>query len=419
MPNYSRVRKQLTSTMTNIAFVAPFFSENMRHCLSCFADLPGVRLGVITQEDEGRVPADVRERISAHYRIQDTGSAEEIAQGARGIEQQLGGLDQLESYLEMLQVPVAEARDMLGLPGMGGKIANNFRDKNLMKDVLRAADVPVARQALVHNANDARQLAEEVGYPIVLKPLAGLGARDTMRVTDDASMSAALNALLPSESNPVQAEEFVCGEEHSFEAATIDGEGVWSSSVRYLPSPLKVIENAWMQYCVLLPREVQEPHVADFAPVHAQALKALGLEHGISHMEWFLREDGTPVVSEVGARPPGANIMPLIQAAHGADPWRAWAQLVVNRKWELPERQFAAGCVFLRAMGGASTVRSVEGIEAMREEVGDLVVDARLPKPGQPRSTHYEGDGWVIVRHAETAGVVAAMRTVLANVKLI
>jgi len=405
--------------MTNIAFVAPFFSENMRHCLACFADLPGVRLGVITQEDESRVPSDVRERISAHYRVPDASVAEQIAEGARGIRQQLGGLDRLESYLEMLQVPIAEARDALELPGMGGQVARNFRDKNVMKDVLRAADVPVARQALVHTAEDARGFVDQVGYPIVLKPLAGLGARDTMRVTDDASLASALNTLLPSASNPIQAEEFVTGEEHSFEAATIDGEGVWSSSVRYLPSPLKVIENAWMQYCVLLPSEIQEPHVANFAPIHKKALAALGLENGISHMEWFLREDGTPVVSEVGARPPGANIMPLIEAAHGADPWQAWAQLVVNRKWELPARQYAAGCVFLRAMGGASTVRAVEGAKAMQDEVGELVVSAKLPTPGQPRSTHYEGDGWVIVRHAETAGVVAAMRAVLANVKII
>jgi biotin carboxylase len=405
--------------MIHVAFVAPFFSENMRHCLACFADIPGVQLGVITQEHENRLPPDVRECVSAHYRIDDTGNADQIAEGARGIKQQLGGLDQLESYLEMLQVPVAEARDALGLHGISGTVARNFRDKNLMKDVLRRAGVPVARQALVHDAEDARRFVAEVGFPIVLKPLAGLGARDTMRATDDASMSSALNALLPSRDNPVQAEEFVRGEEHSFESATVDGKSVWSSSVRYLPSPLQVIENAWMQYCLVMPREIHEPHVKEFAPVNAQALDALGLENGISHMEWFLREDNTPVVSEVGARPPGANIMPMLHAAHGADPWAAWARLVVNKSWEFPSREFAAGCVFLRAKGGGAAVQQVEGVEAMKKDLGSRIFDYRLPSPGQPRSTHYEGDGWVIVRHAETSEVVESMRAILSRVQIV
>jgi hypothetical protein len=288
-----------------------------------------------------------------------------------------------------------------------------------MKDVLRAAGVPVARQALVRSADDARRFAAEVGWPIVLKPLAGLGAKNTQRASDETTLASALNALLPSEANPAQAEEFVRGEEHTFETVTLGGRSVWSSSTRYLPSPLEVLENPWMQYCLLLPREADLPHARSFAAVNERALAALGMSDGLSHMEWFLREDGTPVVSEVGARPPGANIMPLLAAAHDADPWAAWARLVVRRTWEFPPRRFAAGCVFLRAMGGGESVRDVRGAEAMRARLGPALVSERLPKPGQPRSDHYEGDGWVVVRHPETKGAVAALRAVLETVRVV
>ncbi|HEX5051432.1 MAG TPA: ATP-grasp domain-containing protein [Planctomycetota bacterium] len=405
--------------MIHVVFVAPFFGENMRHCLRCLLDLPDVQLGVITQEPEQRVPAGIRERLAAHYRVDDANDAQQLVTAARHVEQRWGRIDRLESYLEMLQVPVAEARDRLGLPGIGAEVARNFRDKNRMKEVLRAAGVPVARQALVHDAEDARRFAAEVGYPIVLKPLAGLGARNTQRATDEVSLASALNTLLPSRANPAQAEEFVSGEEHTFETVTIDGRSVWSSSVSYLPSPLQVLENAWMQYCLVMPREPDAEHVRAFAPINEKALAALGLRHGISHMEWFLRERGGPVVSEVGARPPGANIMPLLRAAHGADPWAAWARLIVHGAWELPPRQFAAGCVFLRAMGGGPVVRAVHGVEAMRARIGASIVELELPQPGQPRSTHYEGDGFVIVRAAATQGVVDAMREVLGNVRIV
>lgn len=404
--------------MHHVVFLAPYFGENMRHCLWCFSELPDVKLGVVTQEPADRIPPQLRDRITGHYRIQNAEDPRQIVEGARGIEKQWGRIDRIESYLELLQVPLAEARDELRLPGIGAEVARNFRDKNRMKDVLRKAGIPVARQALVKCADDARRFVAEVGYPIVLKPIAGFGARNTQRASDDVSLSTALNALLPSADNPVQAEEFVRGEEHTFETVMIDGQPVWWSSVQYLPSPLQVLENAWMQYCLVMPRETDAPHVKAFQAINAKALQALGLRDGISHMEWFLRADGSPVVSEVGARPPGANIMPLLSAAHGADPWAAWAKLVVQKKWDLPPRKFAAGCVFLRSMGGAPEIRSVQGVAHMRQLVGNLIVAEKLPQPGQPRSAHYEGDGWIVVHHPETKGVVAAMKAILENVRI-
>jgi biotin carboxylase len=388
----------------------------MRHCVRCFVDLPDTKVAVLSQEPAERAPAQLRERLAGYERIGDPAQHENIVAGARAIGSEWGRIDRLEGYLEMLQVPIAEARDALQIDGMRAEVARNFRDKNRMKDVLRKAGVPVARQALVQTADDARAFVQQVGYPIVLKPLAGFGARNTQRVVDEPSLATALNALLPSAASPAQAEEFVRGEEHTFEAVVIDGRVVWSSSTAYIPSPLQVLENPWMQYALILPRELHPAHVQAFAPVNAKALAALGVQHGLSHMEWFLREDGSPVVSEVGARPPGANIMPLLAAAHGADPWAAWAHLLVNREWRFPERRFAAGTIFLRAKGGGDVVRSVQGVDAMKARLGPALVDMKLPRPGQPRSQHYEGDGWVLVHHPETKGVVQALRTVLENV---
>lgn len=405
--------------MIHVALVAPHFGENMRHCLRCFADLPDTRVGVLSHEPEERLPPELRGRLAGYRRVGDCSDGKQLAEGARGLRDAWGRLDRLEGYLEMLQVPIAEARDELDVDGMRAEAARNFRDKNRMKEVLRKAGVPVARQALVRSGDDARAFVQEVGYPIVLKPLAGLGARNTQRAHDETSLASALNALLPSANNPAQAEEFVQGEEHTFETVTIGGQPVWSSSTEYLPGPLKVIENPWMQYALILPRETDLPHVQAFAPVNAKALAALGMQNGLSHMEWFLRADGSAVVSEVGARPPGANIMPLLAAAHGADPWAAWARLMVHRTWQLPPRRFASGSVFLRAMGGGETVRAVDGIAALRSRLGPALFDMKVPQAGVPRSQHYEGDGWVVVHHPETKGVVAAMRTVLETVRVV
>lgn len=397
--------------MKNVVLVAPYFGENMLHCIRCFAELD-VKLGLVTHESEDQVPEDLRGLLAGHYRISNSGDPEQLTTAARAYQKEWGTVDRLEGYLEQLQVPIAQARDACGIDGLPAEAARNFRDKNRMKRVLREAGVPVARQARITGPDDAREFVEAVGYPIVLKPIDGAGALDTMRAVDDDDLYAALERLLPSEERPVQAEEFVRGEEHTFETVTIGGRPVWSSSTYYLPGPLAVLENPWMQYCLLLPRE-RQAHVDTFATTNRAALAALGMVNGISHMEWFLTSGGRAVVSEVGARPPGANIMIVNGAAHEVDMWQKWAKLQVDRTWEMPERSWATGCAFLRAQGRGAQISRVSGLDRVNEQIGHTVVQSKLPHVGQTRSTHYEGDGWVVVRHRETKGVIEALRTLV------
>ena len=51
--------------------------------------------------------------------------------------------------------------------------------------------------------------------------------------------------------------------------------------------------------------------------------------------------------------------------------------------------------------------------EAHQRRYGDLVVEAKLPKPGQGTRDGYEGDGFVIVRHPESAVVEEALNGIV------
>jgi len=86
--------------------------------------------------------------------------------------------------LERLQVPVAQVREHLDIAGIDVATAHNFRDKAQMKSVLRAAGVPCARHRLADSAAAAASFAEEVGFPLVVKPPAGAGAKSTFRLDD-------------------------------------------------------------------------------------------------------------------------------------------------------------------------------------------------------------------------------------------
>ena len=159
-------------------------------------------------------------------------------------------------------------------------------------------------------------------------------------------------------------EEFVRGDEHSFDSVVIDGRLVWHSISRYLPSPLDVLAHPWIQWCVVLPRDIDGPEYADIVGLGHHAVTALGLRTGLSHMEWFRRADGSLAVSEVGARPPGAQFMSLMSFAHDVDMYAAWAGLAVDERFDPPERRYAVGAAYLRAQGPGRSIVAAHGLDA-------------------------------------------------------
>jgi hypothetical protein len=398
--------------MANAVFVAPFLLPATVRFIAAAASLPGVRLGVISQDPEDRLRDDLRMLLSGHYRVEDGTDPQQIADATRLMARHLGGVDCLLGMLEQLQVPLGEVREALGIPGIGAAVAQNFRDKARMKTVFEANGVPCARHRLARSPGEARSAAVDLGYPLVAKPPAGAGARSTFRLDGDAQLEAWLQADPPGELNSVLLEQLVVGAEHSFDSVLIDGELVWHSISRYLPTPLEVLENPWIQWAVLLPRDISG---AEFDPIRIDALRglrALGLRTGLTHMEWFRRTGGDIAISEVAARPPGAQFCSLLSYAHDVDMYTAWARLEIFGDFEPPERRYAVGAAYLRGQG-AGSVASIRGLDTLQQELGDLVVEAEIPREGQPSSGTYEGDGHVILRHPETSVVEAGLRRIV------
>ena len=403
--------------MPNVVFVAPFAMEATLRFVRAAARLPGVRLGLVTQEPQEKLPPQLRAELAGHWRVADALDPAQIVLGAQGVAGQMGGMDRILGTLEQLQVPLAQARVKLGLPGLTVEAAENFRDKARMKTVLRAAGLPCARHKLVTSASQAWSFAHEVGYPIVVKPPAGAGAKATFRVESAGALGDALAISAPTEQSPVLLEEFVLGDEHSFDTVSIDGKPVWHSLSHYRPTPLEVLRHPWIQWCVQIPREVDEPRYDDIRRAGWAALDALGMGTGVTHMEWFRRPDGSLAISEVAARPPGAQFCTLLSHAYDVDFYRAWARLVVFDEFDPPSPRYAAGAAYLRGQG-TGRVRAIRGLDEAQKEMGELVVEARLPREGQAPSGGYEGEGYVILRHPDTAVVERALRRLVSIVRV-
>ncbi len=319
--------------------------------------------------------------------------------------------------LEPVQVPLAEARRHFKLPGTDPKTADLFRDKARMKDALRAAGLPCARHKLITSLADALSFVKEVGFPIVLKPPAGAGTKATWRVRSLEELQSVIAAIHPREDNPTLAEEFLKGREYCFDTVMAKGRIVFENVTRYYPGPLEVVENPWIQWACVQPQKLT-PDLDDARELGRRAIAALGLKQGFSHMEWFRRDDGSLAIGEIAARPPGAHFVEMMCHGHDADFYRAWARSLVDNTVDGPfKRQYAVGCAYLRGVG-RGRVQRVTGVREANAQVGRLVVKSKLPKLGQPKSDHYEGDGYVIVRHPDTEVVKQAVKVIIDNIRV-
>lgn len=394
--------------MPNAIFAAPILSENAARMIAAAARIEGVRLGVVTQDPIESLPEPLRGVVAQHWRVDNVLDVEQLTRAVAAVAESLGGVDRLFAAYEQLQVPIAAVRERLGVEGMSAEAAHNFRDKARMKELFDAAGLPCARHARVTSDDEARRFVAANGYPVVVKPLEGAGARSTFRVDTAEQLAEALRLAPP----PLLIEEHVVGEEHSFEGVMVDGRLVWHSLTHYRPTPLEVLRNGWIQWCIHLPRETDDPRYDDIRAAAARALEVLGMKTGLCHLEWFRRQDGSIAISEVAARPPGAQIMDLVSYAHDIDFDAAWVRLMILGTFEPAAPKWSSGIAFLRGQG-EGRVKAIHRVEEAAAAVGSLVVAARLPSVGQAPGGSYEGEGFIIVRDRETAVVGRALETII------
>ncbi|MCB9399345.1 MAG: ATP-grasp domain-containing protein [Acidobacteria bacterium] len=403
--------------MKHVIFCAPYFLPATVRFIDAVASLPATHVSLISKDPPEMLPAGIRRKLSGYGAVKNGMEPQEYLNVARALIHKHGPCHRLFGALEDLQVPLAQVREALGVEGMSTQVVTQFRDKNVMKDVLRANAVPCAKHQLAAHEAELWHFIRQVGYPIIVKPPAGAGARNTMQLRNDQQVHDYLRQFPPSAMRPALAEEFIQGQEHSFDSICIRGQMVWHSITRYYPTPLEVLENPWIQWCILLPRDISGSEYDPIRRAAQHALKALGMGTGLSHMEWFRRSDGSVAISEVGARPPGAQITTLHSFAHDIDLYKAWAKVMVYEQFDVPRRKYSVGAAYLRGQG-SGRIKAVHGLDQAQREVGKLVIEAKLPQAGQKASGTYEGDGYVIMRHPDTEVVKAALKQLISTVRV-
>ena len=386
----------------NVVFVEPFFPPTQRHFARALAEAGATVIGV------GESPPDALDEqlkswLHDYTQVPSVTDVEAVTRQVRQTQDKLW-VDRIEATIEAHILATAQVREACTIPGTSVRTAWLCRDKPSMKQVLREAGVPTAASTAAGSAAEALAFAEQVGFPLILKPRSGAGAADTMRAEDAAGLERALGIFGGQGVESIAVEEFVEGHEGFYDTITINGQVALDFASHYYPNVLEAMRTRWISPQFISTNRIDTaPEYAELREMGRRVNAALGIETSATHMEWFFGPKGLKF-SEIGCRPPGVGAWDLYSAGNEIDVYREWAMAIVRGETgSVPSRRYASGVIALRP-DQDGRITGYTGAEEINQQYGEWIIDAHLPSPGtatQPVEAGYMANAYVRMRHPD------------------
>ena len=310
----------------------------------------------------------------------------------------------------------ARASAALGLPHNSPEAAEAARNKHHMRTLLARGGVPVPDFKLFSTGDDPREVAAQVEYPCVVKPLMLSGSRGVMRADDPDRFVAALDRLksllisldpMPAP-KPFLVERFIPGFEVALEGI-LDHGRLKVLALFDKPDPLDgpFFEETIYVTPSRLPHEVQSA-ITDCV---ASAAAALGLREGPMHAELRVNAAG-PWIVEVAGRSIGGLCSRTLRFGTDASLEELILRQAFGLEIESLSRENHAGGVMMIPIPDTGLLRRVEGVPEAQAVPGieEIQITAKLNYPIVPLP---EGDsylGFIFARGETPDQVEAALR---------
>jgi biotin carboxylase len=269
--------------------------------------------------------------------------------------------------------PTGLLADALGLPTPGLRATRACRSKYLQRWYLpefspAAAIVPAGQRDGVD--------ADNLPYPVVLKPAGRHSSSGVATVADPVELRAALADCPAHETLLI--EDRVAGQEYSVESLVQDGRTVFASVTRKDTTDTHAATFVELSHTVPGDRP---DHRETLLEANRRMLAALAFRDGVSHAEWRVTADGRPVLMEVAARPPGDGLCVLYELATGASLERQIIRIALGEPAAYPAPVRVARQVYLEHTRGVLADVTVDGFDVTPAWVGERGLWPRL-RPG-------------------------------------
>ena len=397
--------------------ISPGYPAEMAFFTRGLAQAGATVIGLGDQPAEA-LPLTARQALTRYVHVGSLTAGDHVAGVVRDLARH-ARIDMVECLWEPYMVLAARLREELGLPGLTVAQTVPFRDKERMKQLLDAAGLRTPWHTEARTVADVWAAAERVGYPLIVKPIDGAGSADTYR----AGSAAELDEILPMIRHvpQVSVEEFIDGEEFTYDTICAGGQVLFENICQYHPRPLTAKMHEWISPVTMALRDLDAPGLQGGRELGTSVIRALGFTDGFTHMEWYRKADGEVVFGEIGARPPGARTVDVMNYATDADLFTAWAEAVTRGRISSPvTRHYNAASIFKRA-SGAGRIVEIAGLDQLLAAYGEHVAALELLPIGAPRRDWRAtliADGMVIIRHPDLPTALEIAQRFAAGLRL-
>lgn len=374
----------------NFVFISPQFPSSYWN----FCDRlrkNGVNVLGIGDEDYNCLSEEVKNSLTEYYRVANMQDYDQMVKALGYFTFKYGKIDWLESNNEFWLNQDAKLRSDFNIgTGVKADFIQNYQNKMAMKEFYKNAGVATARCHLVTDYGAGYAFIQECGYPVVVKPVVGVGAAATYRITSDEELR-----RFYEEKPDVQylMEEFVYGDLISFDGIVNQDNEIIFCTSHVFPVQVMDIVNEGKSVPYWNVREVPE----DLFEVGSRVIRSFNVRGRFFHCEYFrltqakrgLGDVGDLVGLEVNMRPPGGYTPDLMNYSDDTDVYQLWADMVCHNVHIEPSRYKKYFSTYMGRRDGYPYKHSHE--EIMMKYGHRMVMQNRMPDilSGAMGNTYY------------------------------
>ncbi len=398
--------------MTRIVVILPSSTYRAGEFVKASAEL-GVELIVAS---EGEPPIEMGDRY-LQIDCSDVDAAAEriIALG------DIARIDGIVAADDMGVVVAAIAGQKLGLPSNDPDAARATRDKALMRQRLESGEVPQPRWAIVDGSDDAGTVAESIGFPLVIKPLALSAGQGVIRVDRPEDLAASADRVKAITRSTGLADEvlllesFIDGSEVAVEGLVAAGNLL---PLAIFDKPVETAGHGFEETILITPSRHEPSVQTEILRVAAQAVRSLGLSQGPVHIELMVSGEKVSVIEVAGRSIGGLCSRSLSFGLMDTSLESLILRNAIGRDKPELHRSVDASGVLMLPIPAAGTLVGFEGLDEVRsqEAITGIEITARAGDrvAPPPEGGRYIGFVFAEAKTPDTVELVLkeAMRTI-------
>ena len=279
---------------------------------------------------------------------------------------------------------VAEVSEKLGLPGITREVAINATNKLKRLEILKNNHIPCAEFGSAADINEAKNVAQDIGYPVVIKPVDNAGSRGVIQIKNSEKMEQYFDESIQFCKNKKEIiiEEYLTGPQVSTETVVYKNKCYTTGFSDRNYCNLKKYEPYFIEDGGDMPSNLPNETQKEAIQIAEKAIKSLGINFGAAKGD-ILIHNNTPYVLEMASRTSGGRFLShQVPAATGVNILFPLIKMSVSDQISVEEfkPKFNRGSSIRHIIPNPGKIVSITGVDKAQkiEGVIDIILSDDL-----------------------------------------